>query len=102
MKKFIAPVLAFSLLAAAAPVIAHGKLSCKSGPKTGWQNIDKLTSKLKAEGWTIKKAHPEKDCYEVYGKTPDGDNVEAFFHPVSFKKIMVMKRGTTLFRAPGY
>lgn len=107
MKQYITPFLAISafalsLVMVSTPVSAHGNVSCKSGPKSAWVSVDKLKAQLVKQGWTIKKAKPEKDCYEVYGKTPEGDNVEAFFHPVSFKKIMVMKRGKMLYRAPGY
>ena len=78
------------------------KANSGGGPRAGWTDIEQLKQKLVAEGWTIKKAKPTRDCYEVYGKTPEGDNVESFFHPVSLAKILVLKRGRELFRAPGY
>jgi len=81
---------------------AHGKINCGGGPREGWTDVEKLKAKLVKQGWTIKKAKKVRDCYEVYGKTPEGDNVESFFHPVSLKKILVLKRGRELFRAEGY
>jgi hypothetical protein len=89
-------------LAMSCPASAHGKINCGGGPRSGWTDVEALKRKLVAEGWTIKKAHPTRDCYEVYGKTPEGDNVESFFHPVSLKKLLVLKRGRELFRAEGY
>ena len=92
-------VMAFGLTA---PAYADGKINCGGGPREGWADVEKLKEKLLAEGWTIKKAKKVRDCFEVYGKTPDGDNVESFFHPVSLKKILVLKRGRELYRAAGY
>lgn len=89
-------------LVLASPAAADGRINCGGGPQSGWTSIEKLKQKLVAEGWEIKKAHPTRDCYEVYGKTPEGDNVESFFHPVTLQKILVLKRGRELFRAPGY
>lgn len=105
MNKFafaIAAATVLSALSAATPVLAHGRITCNGGPRAQWQPIEALQRRLVSEGWTIKKAHPERDCYEVYGKTPEGDNVESFFHPVTLQKILVLKRGRELFRAPGY
>jgi hypothetical protein len=105
MNKLIAGITlaaACGLAALSAPALADGKVDCRSGPRSGWQDVAKLQAKLLAEGWTIKKAKIARDCYEVYGKTPEGDNVESFHHPVTLQKILVLKRGRTLFRAPGY
>ena len=103
-KLFTAAACAAALagLALSGPALAHGKVNCGGGPRTGWTSVEALKKKLVAEGWTIKKAKPFRDCYEVYGKTPEGDNVESFFHPVSLKKLLVLKRGRELFRAPGF
>ena len=102
MIRKIALSLAFAGLVSALPAHADGKINCGGGPRAGWTSIESLKQKLVAEGWTIKKAKPVRDCYEVYGRTPEGDNVESFFHPVSLARILVLKRGRELFRAPGY
>lgn len=102
MKRLALAAALIGSLATATPALADGKVACRGGPRTGWANIEHLKHKLVAEGWTIKKAKPTRDCYEVYGKTPEGDNVESFFHPVTFQKILVLKRGRELFRAAGY
>lgn len=93
---------AATLLGTGAPAFAHGNVSCQSGPTAGWKSIDVLKKKLTTEGWSIRKAKVEGDCFEVYGKTPEGDNVEAFFHPVSLDKLVVMRRGQMLYKAPGF
>ena len=38
-------------------------------------------------------------CHEVYGTTPEGDRVEAYFDPLTFEKPLVSRRGEVLFRA---
>lgn len=89
-------------LGVAAPVLAHGNVHCNSGPQTGWKPIDTLKTNIVAKGWKIKKAKVERDCYEVYGTTPEGVNVEAFFHPVTLDRVLVLRRGKVLYAAPGY
>jgi hypothetical protein len=86
-------------LAAPAPLAAHGNVSCNAGPKTEWKSLDALKAKLTQEGWKVTKAHPSKDCYEVYGIMPDGKKVESFWHPVTFEKVQVLQRGKVIFPA---
>lgn len=84
------------------PAQASGKLKCEAGPESGWKSRDALESKLKKEGWAVRKSKVDGGCYEVYGTTPDGDRVEAYFHPVTFEKLLVTKRGgKVLFRKAG-
>ncbi len=89
-------------LLCATPAFAHGNIQCHSGPKSAWKSVESLKAAILAQGWKIKKAKVEKDCYEVYGTTPEGDKVEAFFHPVTLQKILVLRRGQVLYRAPGH
>ncbi|MEQ1548487.1 MAG: PepSY domain-containing protein [Chakrabartia sp.] len=86
----------------ATPAFAHGNVQCHSGPKAAWKSVETLKASILAQGWKIKKVKAEKDCYEVYGTTPEGDKVEAFFHPVTLQKILVLRRGQVLYRAPGH
>ena len=97
-----AGALAVAAAGASTPALAHGDFTCRGGPESGWTSVEKLKAKLVAEGWTIKKAKKHRDCYEVYGKTPEGDNVESFFQPVTMQKLLVLKRGRELYRAEGY
>ena len=83
---------------AAAPASATGKMTCDA-PKAEWKSMDTLQDKLTKEGWQLRKAKVDGGCYEVYGTDPDGNRVEAYFHPVSFKKLLVSRRGEIIFRA---
>ena len=100
MKKTSLLIAACAILASASPAMADGNVRCGGGPRAGWKSLASVQQALKAQGWTIKKVKPENDCYEVYGKTPEGLNVEAFFHPVTLKKVRVLQRGRVIFPAP--
>ena len=78
---------------------ATGMMSCDSGDKSAWQAQSALQEKLESEGWEVRRTKVDGNCYEVYGTTPEGDRVEAYFHPVSLKKLLVSRRGEILFRA---
>jgi hypothetical protein len=101
MKFTLSLAAAVMALAVATPAFAHGKVTCHGGPKTGWKPVAALTAQLAAQGWKIKKAKPEKDCYEVYATTSDG-KVEAFFHPVTFEKIAVFQRGKQIYKSSAH
>ena len=101
--------LSLSVLAAAAalsfvaaPASATGAVKCKAGPVSGWKTQATLKAKLVKDGWVVRKAKVDGGCYEVYGTTPEGERVEAYFHPVSLEKLYVAKRGKVLFRKAGY
>ena len=53
---------------------------------------------LLAEGWQIRKIKVDGGCYEVYGTTPEDQRVEAYFDPVTLEKLLVSRRGITLFK----
>jgi hypothetical protein len=93
---------AAALAASAAPAAATGAIKCQAGPQSGWKAKTALEAKLVKEGWTVRKSKVDGGCYEVYGTTPEGDRVEAYFHPVTFEKLYVARRGQVLFRKPGY
>ena len=84
------------------PASATGAITCKSGPVSGWKSQKTLTDKLTKDGWTVRKSKVDGGCYEVYGTTPEGDRVEAYFHPVTLEKLYVSRRGEVLFRKTGY
>ncbi len=86
------------LLVLAQPALATGKLTCDSGDPKGWVSQTALKDTLVKQGWEISKVKVDGKCYEVYGRTPEGDKVEAYFHPVSMEKLLVAKRGQILFR----
>ncbi|MEQ8692972.1 MAG: PepSY domain-containing protein [Pseudomonadales bacterium] len=76
---------------------ATGLMSCDV-PREDWGTKEDLRAKLDAEGWEVRKIKVDEGCYEVYGKTPEGERVEAYFDPASFDKLLVARRGEILFR----
>ena len=94
----LAATLAAAPVMMTAPAQATGKMSCDSGPQSGWKSQEQLKAKLIGEGWQIKKSKIDAGCYEVYGTTPEGDHVEAYFHPVSLEKLRVHRRGKVLYK----
>lgn len=103
MRYILSLTLAAAAIAATStPVSATGVITCKAGPVSGWKSQEALQAKLTKEGWTIRKSKVDGGCYEVYGTTPEGDRVEAYFHPVTLEKLYVGRRGEVLFRKPGY
>ena len=98
MKRLLISLAAVSAVATlAGPAHASGKLTCDA-PQAQWKPIDSLKRTLTAQKWVVRKAKVDGGCYEVYGTTPEGDKVEAYFHPVSFEKLLVSRRGEVLFR----
>ena len=92
-------IAAAAAAAAAAPASATGATTCNAA-KAEWKSQDELVRKITAEGWQIRKAKVDGGCYEVYGTTPEGDRVEAYFHPVTLEKLLVSRRGEVLYRKP--
>lgn len=101
MKYSVITIATVAFLATAGlsfPALATGKMSCEAGPQSGWKTRTELEASLVKQGWTIKKSKVDGGCYEVYGTTPEGDRVEAYFHPVSLEKLLVSRRGEILFQ----
>lgn len=96
--KLIAAAAALSLGLAASPAAATGKMTCDA-PQAQWKSLASLEASLKKSGWEVRNSKVDGGCYEVYGTDPQGNRVEAYFHPVSFKKLLVSRRGEVLFRA---
>lgn len=91
-------ILAITSTLFATTAYATGSMTCDSGDPTNWQSKEALQEKITAEGWTVRKMKVDGGCYEVYGTTPDGDRVEAYFDPISLEKLLVSRRGQVLFR----
>ncbi len=100
MKIAIAAAALAVMAVAAAPGHATGLATCQSGPEAGWWPQDALKQRLAGQGWQVGRITVDGGCYEVYGTTPQGDRVEAYFHPVSFQQLLVTRRGEVIFRAP--
>ena len=89
---------ALSMALASSPAVATGKMTCDA-PQKQWKSMATLQKQLIKQGWQVRKAKVDGGCYEVYGTDPEGNRVEAYFHPVSFKKLLVSRRGEVLYRA---
>ncbi len=97
--KYLAPVIiAAAAFAAASPASATGKMTCNAGPQKSWKSQDALKASLAKQGWKVRKSKVDGGCYEVYGTDPQGNRVEAYFHPVTLEKLLVSRRGQVLFR----
>ena len=95
------PVFLFALVTfvlASVDVQATGRMTCESGDPKNWKTQKQLTDKITKEGWHVRRIKVDGRCYEVYGITPEGQRVEAYFHPVSLEKLLVARRGEVLFR----
>lgn len=95
------PALLLATLGAT-PALADGDVRCGGGPQSGWQAIGKLKKQVWLESWELIKSQVQGDCYEVYARTEQGQAIEAFFHPVTLKKLLVLRRGKEVYRAPGF
>jgi hypothetical protein len=89
---------ALAAVSLATPAQATGKMTCNSGPQSGWKSMDALKAQLTKDGWQVRHAKVDGGCYEVYGTDPDGNRVEAYFDPLTFEKLLVSRRGEILFR----
>ena len=64
--------------------------------------MSELRKKAWLEGWTVQETRIEGDCYEVYARNEAGQVLEAFFHPVTLEKLVVLRRGREIFRKRGF
>ncbi len=77
---------------------ATGMMTCESGERAGWKSMEDLETKMKADGWQVRRIKEDGGCYEAYGTDPEGRRVEAYFHPVTLEKLLVARRGEILFK----
>lgn len=90
-------LLAASLAAMATPAFATGKMTCNVAAADMKPRAE-LEARLVKNGWQVSKSKVDGGCYEVYGTTPEGQRVEAYFDPSTFEKLYVAQRGKVLFR----
>lgn len=98
MQPILKSVIACLLVVASQQTFATGKMTCDSGDESTWQTMQALKEKITTAGWQVRKVKVDGGCYEVYGTTPEGDRVEAYFDPVSLEKLLVSRRGQVLFK----
>ena len=90
--------IAAAALAASSPALATGKMTCNAGPQDKWKTQKVLQQTLVKQGWQVRKSKVDGGCYEVYGTDPQGNRVEAYFHPVTLEKLLVSRRGEVHFK----
>jgi hypothetical protein len=73
-------------------VSATGLATCDSGPKAGWQPVEKLEQALKAKGYTVRRIKEDGGCYEVYALNEKGERGEYYFHPVTLEAVPIKPR----------
>jgi len=71
---------------------ATGLATCDSGPKTGWQPVEKLEQQLKEKGYTVRRIKEDGGCYEVYALNEKGERGEFYFHPVTLAPVPTKAR----------
>jgi hypothetical protein len=85
-------VTAFSLCFLMSSTQATGLATCDSGPKSGWQSIEKLEQQLKEKGYTVRRVKEDGGCYEVYALNEKGERGEFYFHPVTLAPVPTKAR----------
>ncbi len=70
-----------------ANAFATGLATCESGPKSGWQPVEKLEQQLKDKGYTVRRIKEDGGCYEVYALNEKGERGEYYFHPVTLAPV---------------
>lgn len=81
MKKIVAGLVAFSVLA---PVAAFAGPVCTTEAKDKWLTEDAMKAKVAEMGYQkIKTFKVSGSCYEIYGYTKDNKKAEVYFNPVT-------------------
>jgi hypothetical protein len=91
LSRSLAPWALLALAAACGHAGATGLATCDSGPKSGWQPVQKLEEMLKAKGWTIRRVKEDGGCYEVYAFNEKNERGEYYFHPVTLAPVPTRK-----------
>ena len=68
---------------------ATGLATCDSGSPDTWQSQEKLSAMLKEKGWDVRNIKVDGGCYEVYALDEKQERVEAYFHPVTLKRVQI-------------
>ncbi len=99
MKTSLLKVTCVALIILPMQLYATGRMECEPVDKADWMSENTLEEILVADGWKVRRMKVDGGCWEVYGTTPEGERVEAYFHPVTGEKLLVARRGKILFRA---
>ena len=97
MHKYPAMLCAAMAIALSTSAHATGRYTCEATDRTTWKTPEQLKASMVANGWEVRHIKEDGGCYEAYGTTPEGQRVEAYFHPVTLEKLLVARRGQILF-----
>jgi hypothetical protein len=69
--------------------------NCPEAPKEKWMSEADMKKKVADMGYTHDVFKVSGNCYEIYGKNKDGNDVEVYFNPVdgSIVKEEVEEKG---------
>ena len=91
--RLLAPVLVFAAITICSfGAQATGLATCDSGPKSGWQPVEKLEAQLKEKGYIVRRIKEDGGCYEVYAFDEKGQRGEFYFHPVTLAPVPTKAR----------
>ena len=91
--RLLAPVLVFAATTICSlGAQATGLATCDSGPKSGWQPVEKLEAQLKEKGYIVRRIKEDGGCYEVYAFDEKGQRGEFYFHPVTLAPVPTKAR----------
>jgi hypothetical protein len=79
MKPSVLAAAALGLAAALASGTALAKANCKAYPKEEWMKAEDARARIEAQGYKINKFQVDGNCYEIYGRAPDGRKVEIYY-----------------------
>lgn len=58
-------------------------VQCSTAPQSEWMDQAEFQGNLVSEGYEINDFKiTQGNCYEIYGRNADGENVEIYFDPV--------------------
>ncbi len=79
MKPFVLVATTLGLVASLGSTAALAKANCKAHPKEEWLKEDEARSRIESQGYKINKFKVDGNCYEIYGRAPDGRKVEIYY-----------------------
>lgn len=57
---------------------------CTAEPSSNWLSEAAMKERIAASGHKIEVFKKTKgNCYEIYGRNPEGKRVEIYYHPIS-------------------
>lgn len=86
MLSFKTPAALSLLLALSGTAMASAN-KCNAGPQDQWQPLETLETRLRIEGWTIKKAKIDSGCYKVVATKGKDLHMKAYFNPKTLETL---------------